>query len=212
MNSPLLVVLEGANDIEFLKRLTRTLRRQFPELPDLHSWEAEGRIVLIPVGGGDASSWPDRLRGLGLPEFHLYDREQLPETDARRRAINRINARSECYGALTSKRSLENYLHPRAIAAAGGHSPDFGDEDSVSHLITRQRYELASIPWQELPSSKQRRLTARTKRWLNRVAVEHMTADLLAERDPRGEVLGWLGTIAELAGSQGSCVSQSAAS
>jgi hypothetical protein len=28
------------------------------------------------------------------------------------------------------------------------------------------------------------------KRWLNRTAVQQMTADLLAERDPAGELLG----------------------
>ena len=35
--------------------------------------------MLIPVGGGDPGSWPDRLLGLELAEFHLYDREQIPE-------------------------------------------------------------------------------------------------------------------------------------
>ena len=35
--------------------------------------------------------------------------------------------------------------------------------------------------------------------WLNRVAVEHMTAALLAERDPGGELLGYLQAITALA-------------
>ena len=210
MKSPLLIVLEGTNDIEFLQRLARQLCRQLPDLPDLFQWQAAGRIVLIPVGGGDAGSWPDRLRGLELAEFHLYDREQIPETSIRRRAIERINARPGCYGALTNKRSLENYLHPKAIAAAGGDVVAFGDEDSVSLVMARRRCEAASICWSELPRAKLRRLAARTKRWLNTVAVEHMTADFLTERDPEGEVLGWLRTIAHLAQRRGICASASA--
>ena len=45
----------------------------------------------------------------------------------------------------------------------------------------------------------QRRLINHAKRWLNAVAVEEMTAALLHERDPAGEVLGWFQTIASLA-------------
>jgi len=40
----------------------------------------------------------------------------------------------------------------------------------------------------------------RAKRWLNRQAVEHMTLELLAERDPAGEVLQWFAVIARMAG------------
>jgi hypothetical protein len=44
-----------------------------------------------------------------------------------------------------------------------------------------------------------RRLIYRAKRWLNRQAVMQMTADLLAQRDPEGEVLRWLRLITEMA-------------
>ena len=201
MNGPLLILLEGANDLEFLVRLTGQLRRELPHLPDLTRWRAAGRIVLVPVGGGDPASWPNRLRPLGLPEFHLYDREQLPETNARQRAVDQVNARPDCRGALTAKRSLENYLHPQAIASAGGGELEFGDHDSVSLLVARQRYEQVppSLPWDSLLRRTQQRLAARAKRWLNTLAVEQMTADRLAERDPGGEVLGWLATIEALA-------------
>jgi len=168
MREPLLVVLEGANDLAFLTELTQQLRRVQPELPDLRQFQAGGHLVLIPVGGGHAAYWPDRFRPLGLCEFHLYDREQQPETFHRAQAIAQLNARPGCFAALTRKRSLENYLHPQAIMEAGGERIEFGDEDSVSCLLARQRYELApgKPTWDNLSRRAQRRLSGQAKRWL----------------------------------------------
>ena len=203
---PLLFVVEGANDGEFLWRLTAQLRRDLPGLPDLHLLSVTERIAIVPVGGGDPASWPDRLAALRLPEFHLYDREQAPEDEQRTRAIERVNARLGCRGFITCKRSLENYLHPAAIAAAGGGEIDFGDHDPVARLLAQhwQAVVPTAIAWEALAHRTQRRLTHHAKRWLNTVAVERMTLALLAERDPAGELLGWLRAIAELAGSDGS--------
>jgi hypothetical protein len=39
----------------------------------------------------------------------------------------------------------------------------------------------------------------RAKKWLSTKAVEHMTLQRLADRDPQGEVRSWLLTIADLA-------------
>jgi len=200
MIRPLLILLEGANDLEFLVRIAARLQSDLPNVPDLGDLQAAGHIVLVPLGGGNAASWPDRFHRLGLPEFHLYDREQQPETDVRLRAVAQVNARSGCHAVLTNKRCLENYLHPLAIAAVGGSELAFGDDDSVSLLLARQRYEQSSpsLSWDCLTRRSQRRLSAQAKRWLNRVAVEQMTAELLAERDPAGELLGWLQIIQEL--------------
>src|SRR5437762_1314194 len=129
MSRPVLIVVEGANDGQFLMRLTTQLRKDMPGLPDLFRWQSERRILVVPVGGGDPASWPDRFRAIGLREFHLFDREQLPDSEVRQRAIDRVNAHPDSRGALTKKRSLENYLHSWAIAAAGGGELAFGDDD-----------------------------------------------------------------------------------
>ena len=101
----------------------------------------------------------------------------------------------------SSKRCLENYLHPRAVAAAGGGELAFGNDDPVSMLLAVCRFQQTSpnVNWGGFARRSQRRLSAQAKRWLNRVAVEHMTAGLLSERDPDGEQLGWLRTIAQMA-------------
>jgi len=36
------------------------------------------------------------------------------------------------------------------------------------------------------------------KQWLNRQAVERMTVEMLDQRDPDGEVRGWLEAIGEM--------------
>jgi hypothetical protein len=200
LNGPLLIVVEGANDIQFLVRLSARLRLDLPSVPDLSRWQTEGRLAFVPVGGGDPASWPARFLQLNLSEFHLYDREQLPESDVRQRAIDRVNAGPQCRGALTSKRAMENDLSPRAISAAGGGDIAYGDDEPVCSLLAQHWYSQkpASQAWKGLPRRTQGRLAAHAKRWLNTIAVQQMTAEWLAERDPAGEALGWLHSIREL--------------
>ena len=200
MRRPLLIVLEGANDIGFLVRLADQLRIDLPHVPDLRQLQLQGRIALLPVGGGDSECWPHRFQALGCSEFHLYDREQLPESDNRCRTIATVNSRPGCRGFLTSKRSVENYLHPQAIVAAGGGDVAYGDDDPVCLLLARCWYgqNQARPAWDSLPRRTQRRLAGHAKRWLNTATVEQMTAALLAERNPQGELIGWLMVIAEM--------------
>jgi hypothetical protein len=196
------LVVEGANDVEFLSRLTRRLRVEIADVPDLAALIEAGQLVIVPAGGGDPVIWAERLAPLGLPQFHLYDREQEPHTTARQRAIAQINRRPGCRAALLTKRSLENYLHPAAILAAGGPELCFGDDDAVAMLMAEQRFNLEypGVVWDNLSRRARHRLVYAAKRWLNRAAVERMTASQLAERDPAGELLGHLRAIAKLAG------------
>jgi hypothetical protein len=65
-------------------------------------------------------------------------------------------------------------------------------------LLAEQRFKVATpgCAWHALSQRARQRLVHSAKRWLNRIAVEHMTAALLAERDPAGELLGHLSAIA----------------
>lgn len=193
----LLLILEGANDIDFLLRLTGRLHVEASELPNLPALVNQGRVIPLPLGGGDAATWPLRFAPLGHLEFHLYDREQGAEVAIRLQAITSVNLRPGCYGFVTRKRSLENYLHPAAIAAAGEAHVQFGDDDSVAELVARARRPEG---WTALTWRRRRQLVQQTKRRLNTVAVEQMNLRMLAERDPEGEVLGWLRTMQRLLG------------
>ena len=191
--------MEGVHDVQFLVRLSRRLWDGNFESPDLQSLVERRRLVIIPMGG-DLSGWAERLEALGCRQFHLYDRESEPETSLRRRLAEKVNARPSCHASMTTKRSLENYLHANAIAAAGGGTWVFDDDDCVASLLARSAYERAAptTPWPDLSRRARQRLLNRAKRHLNTQAVEQMTPELLAERDPTGELMGWLTQIAAI--------------
>lgn len=200
-NVRVIVVVEGQHDIEFLRRLSQKLSVADGEIVNLVDLEARGEVVFMPTGGGDLASWSQRLAPLGCAEFHLYDREQSPETELREQVVARVNQRPRCYAALTSKRTLENYLHPDAIAQASGVQLAYSDRDDVAALFAEQRFQQShpQLPWDQLPLRARKRLANQAKRVLNVRVVECMSRELLAKSDPADEVQTWYRAIQQLA-------------
>ena len=198
LSLPILIVVEGVHDVEFLRRLTAKLHLADASIPDLAAWELAGDVVFVPFGGGSVLTWSKRFAPLLRPEFHLYDREIAPETAVRQAAVDRINARDDCRALLLSKRALENYLHTAAIVNAGGGMIMVNDTESLALAVARDWYsrQPQTLPWGELTPRARRRLAARCKRWLNTHAVNAMTLGLLHQRDPSGELVSWLREIA----------------
>jgi len=196
-----LLVVEGSNDIEFLRRISRMLHKHDRSLPDLAHWEQCEELIFVPFGGGKVSDWSSRLAPVCKPEFHLYDREVAPESELRRAAARRVNCRAGCRAVVTGKRSLENYLHPLAISAVSNVRVVFGDSECVADVVARRCHEKGQrdTPWAELPVRTRRRYVYRAKQWLNTQAVDRMTVDLLREQDPQGDIISWLRTIQRLA-------------
>ncbi len=195
-----MLVVEGANDIEFLRRISLLLHHSDPGLPDLAGMEQSGKLVFVPFGGGRVSDWTFRLAPLAKPEFHLYDHELPPETANRYEAAEAVNARKNCQAVVTGKRSLENYLHPQAIYEACGTEVQFDDFDCVAALTAKRLHQAGGndTPWELLSSRARNRLTYQAKRWLNTHVASGMTADQLRERDPSGEIPSWLASIGRL--------------
>jgi hypothetical protein len=158
-------------------------------------------MIFIPIGGGVSEDWWNRLAPLGCPEFHLLDSENEPETNRRRSLVARIARRPGCQARLTSKRALENFLHPAAIQAAGGPAVEFDDRDCVADRMI----SAVSRKWPNLSPRTRQRLRFRAKKWLNTRAVDCMTSAWLAERDPAGEVIEWLSTVISMAGATVEC-------
>jgi hypothetical protein len=194
---PVLIVVEGAHDVEFLKRLTVRLHLEETSIPDLSAGEHAGRVIFIPFGGGRVLAWSDRFAPLACREFHLYDREIEPETALRQESVDRINGRPNHRELLLGKRSLENDLHPAAIVNAGGGQIVGTDHEPLATSVARDWYlrQPQPLPWNELPPRARQRHVARSKRWLNRQAIEAMTLDMLARSDSTGELLSWLREI-----------------
>lgn len=193
------VVVEGRHDIEFLKRISRILHEHDAQLPDLERLEQESQIIFVPTGGGDLASWTRRFAGLQMLELHIYDREVPPLTLERQETVAQVNRRVGCKAVLTGKRAIENYLHPKAILAASGIELAFDDESCVAELFAKARLnEAGTDVWSKLPRRGRRRARDQAKRLLNTSAVEKMTPQLLQERDPNGDVIGWLTALAEM--------------
>ncbi len=200
---PVLIVVEGTNDIEFLKRISHGLYLEDSSIVDLAQMEDQEQIVFLPAGGSDQREWLGRLAPLGLPEFHLIDRDTPPRTTEQQAVVEEINRSPNSVGQLTSKRNMENYLHPQAIYTARGLKVLFTDEDDVAEMVAQKVHHLTrrELAWEELSTRSRKRSRHQVKRWLNREAVDCMTAQLLRECDPSGEVLGWLEMIRGLVGS-----------
>lgn len=196
------MVVEGVNDIEFLRRISLMLNASDCSLPNLADLERQGVVVFIPFGGGKVGDWAKRLSPLRIAEFHIYDHELPPEAELRCKAANVVNQRPDCHATLTRKRSLENYLHPTAIEASLGLKVEFDDFDPVAEIVARKNCERSnpSTPWQLLTRRAQKRAANYAKRRLNTRAAEAMTSELLEQSDPVCEIASWLRSISSLIG------------
>ena len=201
---PLLLLVEGANDAEFLIQLSRLLYRAQIISIDLAQLVRSAQVVIVPMGGGISAGWWNLFAPLECPEFHLLDGEIQPQTSQRLALAQRVNARPLCCARVTAKRSLENYLHAEAIAAAGGGQVAVSDEVCLAQALARSK--LAALPgaplWEDLSARTRQRLTYRAKKFLNTQAAGFMTPARLAERDPPGEVRSWFIGMAKLLAAQ----------
>ena len=198
---PVIVVVEGQFDIEFLRRISRTLHAADSAVPNLTTEETDGNVILVPFGGGGHAEWISRFQSLRLPEFHLFDRETSPETENRLATAAAINVRPGCRAVVMRRRSLENYLHPEAITDAFDVSVAFTPQCPVVQRLATELHRTGSfaVPWQELSRKGQHRLFNRLKRRLNTTAADHMTVARIQQADPAGEIHSWLATITRLA-------------
>jgi putative ATP-dependent endonuclease of OLD family len=200
-NVRLFVGVEGANDIEFLKAIAGALRKDDDSLPDLEKLEQSGELVFIPVGGSNLSLWTSRLANLNRPEVHIYDRDtQPPKQPACHKAVDTLNKRSECRAYVTHGITIENYLHPKAIQAVrAGVEITYGLYDNVPSLVAKAIHDESDsgTAWEELESKARHDKLARAKKWLNREAAACMSAELLRESDPTGDVSMWLTIIGQ---------------
>jgi len=182
---PVLVLLEGPHDIEFLRRISQLLAKIDPTVPSLATLEQAHKIVILPLGGNGPQPWMQRL---------------TPQSEQRRLAIDNLNSLPKHRSFMTGKRSLENYLHPQAIRDARNVSVNFGDDDDVAELAALVILQGKGIQreWTSMSLRTRKRLRNQAKHWLNRDAVDCMTPERLADSDPAGEVTSWLHAIAEL--------------
>jgi len=196
-NVKIFVGVEGPYDIEFLRRISKKLNLHNSEIPNLADHEDNGNLIIFSMGGQTLELWANKLRKLNIPELYIVDRDTEPPKPAKyQEFVSSVKARGKhCTAHTTSKREMENYLHPRAIHEAL--DLDIGsiqDFDDVPLIVAKKTHENSDseTPWGELCHKKQSKKEKRAKQRLNCEAVEHMTLELLNQRDGAEEVIGWL--------------------
>lgn len=172
--------LEGPNDVNFFKGMSRILLRDGVEVPDLNN---DPRVVMLPLGGSTLKDWVNShyLRSVGKPEVHIYDRD-TDQPPKYQQAHDRVNSRGDgSIAFLTSKREAENYLHVDAIKQAFRLEVDLeiNDQTDIPNLL------VAHTPYKE----------SNVKKKLNSRAVSNMSLELLEQVDTNGEVLEWFNAI-----------------
>lgn len=194
----LFICVEGPHDVRFLNHISRMLHNINPLFPDL---ENDPKIAMFHLGGSTLKDWvsSNYLRGLGIPEIHIYDRDEgvQPKYLAEYNAINRRNDRSKAF--ITGKREMENYLHPEAIFEEYGFNITFSEMDDVPELVAKTQHEQASEqPWEQLPDIKQKKKVSRAKARLNNEVALRMSYERLCEMDPGKDIESWLQAVTAL--------------
>lgn len=183
-----LIFLEGVTDISALKNLSRALHKEDNSMIDLTN---DPRIAFVLMGGSSLKHWVDGhyLKELGRKEFHLYDSDVKSYKDT----IQEVNDRKDgSYGVLTKKHEIENYLHSEAIRLAYGVDIDVQDRPGEDKKgIPKLFGEAYSI--KENLDGVMKETAA--KKYLSNKAFPAMTAKMIRERDPEGEVEGWFRKI-----------------
>jgi len=191
--------VEGKNDINFLRIISKILNNTGENIPDLKKEEAEGKLVFVPLGGSSIELCISRLEGFNRPEYYIIDRDTIPPTTPRYQSIaDEINERDNCTAWITSKKELENYIHKDLIIATyqgyAGQGTDFEDVPSLFAQAVHEASD-SEINWTALDEVKRDKKISRGKKRLNTEFASMMTPDILTEIDSNNDIRTWLTEI-----------------
>lgn len=184
-NIRLIVCVEGPTDVDFLDSITTALNKEKAEIKPI---ESVSDIVVLHMGGSSLQDWVNRnyLQKLGVPEYHIYDKD---DTGEHQKHCDIVNARGDGSSArLTSKREIENYIHKDAIEEEFKFSVEVSDDMDVPKTISN------IMKGRAMPASSE----GKVKKRLNQEAALRMTFARLRERDPNNDVLTWICDIEEI--------------
>lgn len=187
------IYIEGPHDYEFLTRASAKLRPSDATLIDI---ETDHRVAWVVTGGGNLKHWVDKqyLANAQLVEVHIYDRDD--QTNPKYQAqVDAINARGDgSIAFLTTKREMENYVHPAAISAELGIQFAHTDWCDVPALFAEQVHIASGSPnaWANLADDLKSSKESKAKKKLNTIVLDRMSAAELEQQDGNGEVRSWL--------------------
>jgi predicted ATPase len=187
----LLLYVEGPTDVSFLKYVSR--------LTGQIDLATDPRIAFVVTGGGTLGHWVNQryLQGLSLREIHIYDRDNDRKYQE---YVDEVNHRGNGdWATLTTRREIENYLHPQVVQDTLGIRITFDDDDDVPLMVARAIHEASESqkPWNEVEDKKQKGKISKAKRRLCCEVVAQMSGEQLKECDQAGEIEGWLNKITQ---------------
>ncbi|MFA5603049.1 MAG: AAA family ATPase, partial [Bacilli bacterium] len=185
-----LVCVEGPHDLQFLRHINRLLIAEDDNAIDVFN---DPRVAQVVLGGSTLQEWVNQhyLRNVGLPEVHVYDRDELINGKYKYQdSQKKVNSRGDnSIAFLTSKREMENYLHIDAIIAALQPFVDCNLTFELSDDCDVEK-EIKTL------LNGRRKIQRRSlKHWLNDDAARHMSLDLLKKRDGYDEIKNWFDQI-----------------
>lgn len=188
-----LLYVEGPTDVQALKCMSSALHSSDNTIINLAT---DPRIAFVLYGGSTLKHWvtENYLGGLKRPEVHLCDRD-VADYAAK---IADVNARTDglgSWGAQTAKYEIECYLHTAAIKQAFGVDVEVIDEPTAGKELVPKAFGQA---YSALKKHDGVMKDGKCKQYLATQAFPLMTPEWIAERDPNGEIEGWLRRIANM--------------
>lgn len=184
----LIILVEGKNDVNFLKHISKILYSVNKTKINLFS---DNRIVFIPTGG--VESLKDYinskyLRGFGIPEIYIADKDN-------------DNHQKISKAVVTERREMENYIHPDVIIdyftdkyptlKKEDFTIDFNNQDTE---IPKELHELLKSKEHEFGNENAPRQDT-IKNWLNTRIVSKMNYEHLKELKVHKEIESWFKLI-----------------
>lgn len=193
-----LVYVEGNHDVNALKRYSKILSQEDPNIINLMADDSVGYVI---TGGSALIHYLNQkhLDGLNKSEVHIYDSDVGAYVTAVRTINEKNDPRKVAFN--TRKLELENYLHHEAIIEAYAASgteiviEEFSDQEDVPMLVAKAMNVSTNNNWEELPDEKKKELSSSKKKALNIIAVERMNVDRIKEKNGYDELVDWLTTI-----------------
>jgi hypothetical protein len=191
-----IVGMESQEDFRLLFRLAKILHRTDHSLPDLQKHAKAGEVMCIPFGLPDPRGFVELFLNLDLPQLYLFSRGSGPMPEARRELIRRIRQEVDCSAVILRKRAMTNYLHPDAIYEEFRAPVKVDDDTDVPVAVLQHVLKHLKFPaWDQLDPQLRADMAAAMAYELSVKASRRMTAERLTQRDPNGEVAGWLRSI-----------------
>lgn len=181
----LIICVEGPTDVAFLERASTITHEAYPGILDIKETDS---IIIIPLGGSVLQNWVNLnyLKKLQIREFHIYDSDNCHSHAAECETV--LSRGDGSIAVETSKREVENYIHQDLIQQVFGIELEVNDTMDVATEIREKLRE-------RNPQALSQKVI---KRKISERCVPNMTLEMLRERDPEDEVIGWLRSISSI--------------